>query len=179
MTRNTKLYKFKSSGKEDIIYRDLTVEELNILKNIKNDAVKTEKAADYAVISGDPSWPIKIEIGAIIIEKSNKCISDDELFEINVEEFRDKIKKDFFLSSCRQILSIMPSMNFTELNKMTNLDIIELLCLCESMTDKKLINTSKDALLKPKKQKMSLINTSELSPQDADALKQQIRNLNG
>lgn len=144
-TRNTKLYKstvFNQNGdKVDVIYRDLNVEETTYIINLKNESKKREEAYKLAV-DGEYhlSWPTILQIGETIILKSKNITEDDELFNLTVQDYRESVNNDSTFNLISQISRVFSGTSITDLLKLTYRDLIELVCLCEVMTNKKLFN---------------------------------------
>lgn len=145
MTRNTKLYRSKikdKNGKEiEIIYRDLTVNELSFINNIKSEDKKREYACKFALEGNyNLQWPAIIQVGEIIILKSRSVSEDRDLFELTVKDFRESIPQDSVLSLIGHICRVFPGTSVTDLLNLTYKDLIELVCLCEIATNKKIFD---------------------------------------
>jgi hypothetical protein len=146
MTRKTSFYKVKS-GKDEIVYRDLTVLEISYLLNVKNEIRRFELAAKVCIT--EPSnldgiaWHILQQVGRSALENSTKWISDTQLFEILVKEYREDLKDGTSpLSMIKHILVAFPGQSITDLLKLTWKDLIELACLSEEMLGKKIFNVA-------------------------------------
>jgi len=144
MTKNTTLYKIKNNG-DEIIYKDLSVLDLCYLENIKNDIMRNEFAAKISIVSpaniDNIIWPILQQIGKNVLENSVKYISDKQLFEILVKEYRKNLSDGGSpLSMIKFILAAFPGQSITELLKLTWKDLIELVCLSEEVLGKKIFN---------------------------------------
>lgn len=135
MTRNTKRYKAKIDGKS-YIFRDLTVLELSVLGNIKNTDTRLEEAGRMSTDGQDIQWQVLQQIGAEAIQNSSMCVSEPELFELTVKEYRNKVKNDSVLNMISQIIRVLPSVSPFELLNKTHKDLIELIALCEEITGK-------------------------------------------
>lgn len=175
MTRNTKLYILKDGDKE-YTFRDLSILELQYLSNIKNDVVRSEEAARFALIDKNQEipWQILINIGQKVFDYSNKCIESDDSFELIVREYRDKIKGDFSLECIKKIVQFFPGQSITDLLNLTYKDLIELVCFCETVSGEELFNVD---VKNNKKKGMNLINPSSL-PDGGKSIQDQIRRLN-
>jgi len=144
MTKNTTFYRIKQQDKE-IIYKDLSVLELSYLENIKNDITRNEFAAKACIVSPDNlssvPWPILQQVGRNAIENSVKYISDKQLFEISVKEYRNTLSdKNSSLSMIKHIMLAFPGQSITDLLKLTWKDLIELVCLSEEVLGKRIFN---------------------------------------
>lgn len=179
MTRNTKLYKTKTTSGKEIWYRTLSVEELSFLDGIKNDITRSEMAGKLAVYKGElthEDWALAITIGNKAIEYSTDVVADDRIFEITVKELRKKIVNDSALIAIKNILSVMPGQSVTDLLKLTYTDLIEMVCLGEILCGKPLINFGGDKA--PPKKGMHLINPADLSDEDGKTLQDKMNELN-
>lgn len=144
MTRNTKLYKVDGFG-EELVYRTLTVEELVFLDGISNEYHKYENAVKLALVEGniyELKFTVISEIGRDIIRNSRSVMVNDELFKVTVQEFRMKSKEDPCMNMILSILNIVPGMTYEFLINQTYTDLIELMCLAERISNKKLMNIS-------------------------------------
>lgn len=145
MTRKTKFHKVKVNGKQ-VIFRDLTVLELSYLLEIKSDVSRNEMAAKVAIHDSDVAdipWPILQQIGKSSIEHSAKWISDKQLFEILVKEYREELKDGTSpLSMIKHVLQAFPGQSVTELLKLTWKDLVELTCLAEEVLGRKIFNVA-------------------------------------
>jgi len=172
MTRNTKFYKFKAKP-TDIYYRDLTANELAVLGNIKNDAIRYEMAANMAISKYDPeqlSFPIKTQIGEDVITRSSALLNDGELLDITITDFRNNLREDPVLAWISHLLKYFPGTSIIELFNLNLKDLIELVVLAEEISGEKIFGS--------KKKGMTLINPADL-PDGGKALREEIRNLNG
>jgi len=173
ITRNTKLYKInfnQNNKKEEAYYRDLSVLEMSFLSNIKNDAIRCEMAANLAIYERDPSdipIGVKLQIGREVLTKDSEILSSKQLFEITISELRDKLKNDDYMIAIKYILATIPGQSFTDLIKLNLKDILELVCLCESITGKPIFDTKK----------RGLVNTKNL-PDDGKSLQEKMNELN-
>lgn len=150
MTRNTQLYKINYKDQE-VLYRDLTVLELSYLKNISNIALREEIAAKTAIINTDPNtidWQILNQIGKDILIRSTNIVDNATLFELTVKEFRDNVQNDPTLLAISNITSILKNESVLELLNLTHKDLIELVCFCETRTNKKIFNVGKGPIVK-------------------------------
>ena len=145
MTRNTRLFTMspKIKGKAvQIIYRDLNVLELSFLRNIKNKVVQFEMAGKLAVTNYDLDkipWPVLQQIGGDILTKSMECVTDMDLQDIAISEFRNtNLGTEPFMSDILVILKHFPGQSITELLKLTHKDLIELVVMCEKITNSKI-----------------------------------------
>ena len=160
----------------DIIFRDLTVLELTFLNNIKNNSLKLEMAGKAAVYEQDPSeisFALLMQIGSEAIENSVRCIDDDTTFELEVKEKRSMVERDSSLNAIKIINSVFPGQSITDLLNLTHKDLIELVCLCESIAGKPLFNVDG---AKPKGRR--LVNPKSLSPEMQKSLNECIADLN-
>lgn len=140
-TRHTKLYKATDGKSVNVVYRTLTVVELKVLENIKTQFTKYEMAYDLGYISGnEPNFFAKFQIGKDILDSSMLEISDDNLFELIVEDFRQEIGSDLILSLITNIIDVFPNTSLEYLFNLTIKDLIELGVLCERVTNKKVFN---------------------------------------
>lgn len=180
MTRNTKLHKFTvtiEGKKEEVLFRDLNYLELSFLKNIKNDARRCELAGRIAVYDKDSNtigWAALMQIGESAIQNGDRVFSNDVVFEMFVKETRTSVKSDVTLTMIAKILTCLPGQSFTDLIKLTPEDLIELVILCEQITQDELINLGGQQ----KKKGMKLTNPENLSDEDSKTLRQQIAKLN-
>lgn len=146
MTRKTSLYKIKVN-KQTIIYRDLSVLEVSYLSNIKKEIIRKEMAAKIAIIEPTDleniSWPILQRVGANALDNSTKWVTDKQLFEILVKEYREGLQDGTSpLSMIRHILQVFPGQSITELLKLTWKDLVEIVCLAELTIGKKIFDVS-------------------------------------
>lgn len=176
MTRNTSLHKLKYEG-NSVIYRDLNSLEVAFLLNIKNDSVRNEMAAKTAMLDPEQNvpWPILQQVGERAIEHSTKVATDKQLFEITVKEYRDKLASDTDLSLISHIIRVFPGESILELLKLTHKDLIELVCLAESMTNSQIFTVRGSPVRK--KKGVKLVNPNEL-PDDGKGLQDKMNELN-
>lgn len=176
MTRNTSLHKLKF-GKDSVTFRDLNVQEVAFLQNIKNESVRNEMAAKASMIDPEQNlpWPILQQVGERALTHSTKVTTDKQLFEITVRECRDKLAIDTDLSLISHIIRIFPGESVVELLKLTHKDLIELVCLAESMTNSQIF-TIKGSPVR-KKKGVKLVNPHEL-PDDGKGLQDKMNELN-
>jgi hypothetical protein len=176
MTRNTKIHKLKAKERE-YLFRDLTAAELSFLEGIKNEAQRFEIAGRLALYEEDVAlvdWPILISIGEQSISLSTSFYTNDVVFEMTVKDMRAKIEDDFILTAITFILRVLPGQSITELMNLTPKDLIELLCVCEKLINKPLLEFGETK----KKPKMSLVNPESLTPDQTKNLRQEIAKLN-
>lgn len=176
MTRNTRLFSIKpiiNGKKEEIIYRELNVLELSQLNNIHNKVIQAELAAQMSVTNKDHvniPWPIKQQIGADVFVKSMSCVSDPEMKDIVISEFRNKeITDDPFLPDILVILKYFPGQSITDLLKLTHRDLIELVTICEKVTGNKIYGSGAKS--------QHLVNPKDL-PDGGKSLQREIEKLN-
>jgi hypothetical protein len=176
MTRNTKFYKITATinnEKKDIYYKDLTTIEMSVLNNIKNEVVRKQMAAELSVYNIDPEivpFPIKLQIGEDILFRSGQVISDKDILDITVQQFRTSIKDgDPVLSWLSHLTRFYPGTSINDFLHMNYKDLIELVVLGEEMT-----NTS---VFGSKKKGVNLVNPNNLED-GGKALREQIRTLN-
>jgi len=178
MTRNTRMYRLKpviNGKKTEIIYRDLTCLELSAINNIKNKATQSEMAAIYAITNLDPMivpWPIKQQIGLDILTKSSECITDMEMKDITITEFRNNdITEDPFIPDILMILRHFPGQSITELLNLTHRDLIELVIICEKVSNSKIYGNGNPG------KNTHLVNPKDL-PDGGKSLQREIEKLN-
>jgi len=175
ITRNTKLYKISTiinKKKEDIYYRDLNALEFAFLNNIKNDLIKSDMAGRKVIVNQDVDklpFGVIFKIGEDALKKVNDFLSDTQLFEITVKEFRESLLKDDAMVAIKHILSCIPGQSFTDLIKLNIKDLLELVCLCEYIIGKQLLGVDK---------KHGLVNKNKL-PDDGKSLQEKMNALNG
>lgn len=141
MTRNTKLYKAKIDGTQIVLFRTLTVRELSFINGIKNPGIKNEMAAKIAITEGyseNIHFTALNQIGIDVINKSTDCIHDQELLSITVDSLRMIVQDDMALNLIKNIMAVIPNITFEYLMEQTYEDLLELLCLCELITGKKM-----------------------------------------
>lgn len=175
MTRNTRTYRAKF---KDLVveFRDLTTLELSFLSNIKNHVYRYDMAAYKAIINPSPDsvpWAKRINIGEQLFDLSTDCMTDVQLLEVTVSEFRDKANGDEVLLAIKAILDAFPGQSIDGLLNMTHRDLIELACLAESYTGKTIYNIGK-----VNKKGMKLVNPNELPDSDKETLQQKMDALN-
>lgn len=175
MTRNTRLYKIKSTT-QSYIYRDLTAKEIDFLDSIKNDTVRYEMAAKVALVDCDKSvpWPLLQQIGARVLEKSKDIIIDKDLFEITIKESRDKLESDTLMFLISHVIKYFPNESIIDLMNLTYKDLIELVCLAETMNDTRIFNVGKSPI---KRKGRKLVNPNEF-PDDGKGLQEKMNELN-
>lgn len=163
---------------KDIIYRDLSVLELEYLGNIKNDVVRYEHAADLAITNSclsDVPWNIKVQIGKNAMLHSAKYVEDKDLFELTVKEARAEISNgNSVLHLIGKILEAFPGQSITELQNLTHKDLIELGCLAEHRTQRQIFNV-KGA---PTKKKGARLVNPQGFPDDGKDLSEKMKELN-
>lgn len=152
ITRNTKYYKSTvkdiSNNEIDILYRELNILELSFLDNINSQNKKFEISYDLAVDKEyNILWPTKLQIGELILVKSLKIVADKDLFEITIKNMREKISNDTTINMITHITQVFPGTSILELFKLNHKDLIELTCICENMTNKRIFDLKK---LQPK-----------------------------
>jgi len=179
MTKNTTFYRIKNKDKE-IIYKDLSVLDLSYLENIKSDVMRNELAAKASIVSPtnleEIPWPILQQIGRNVIENSVKYISDKQLFEILVKEYRDSLTEGGSpLSMIRYIMLAFPGQSVTELLKLTWKDLVELVCLSEEVLGKKIFNVGGSA---PTPKKGSRLANFKYFDEDGKSLQDKMSELN-
>lgn len=176
MTRNTKFYKVKieiNNQLIDIYYRDLTVNELCALNNIKSYPVRCEFAAELAVTNYDVSnlsYALKMNIGEDVIENSSKELSDQNILDVTIAEFKEKVENDPVLIWISHITKYFPGTSIVDLFKLKPKDLIELVVLSEAMGGQDIFNN--------KKKGINFVNPGSLSKENRKALTDQIRDLN-
>lgn len=174
ITRNTKLYKLTTTihkKKVDILYRDLNALEYAFLNNIKNNIVKTEMAGRTVLFNKDPDslpYGILLQIGEDILQRTADFLDDTQIFEITIKDFRESLIKDDAMIAIKHILTYMPGQSFTDLIKLNMKDLLELVCLCEFIAGKPILDVGK---------KHGLINKSKL-PDDGKSLQEKMNALN-
>ncbi len=141
MTRNTRLYKIIYKDKE-IIYRTLTILELEYIDNISNNAHKNEEAAKCSLVDNH-SLPFQIlqQIGQDVLIKSQRIINDAELLDLTIKNKRNLVKNDTVLGLIRTVLEVMPSLSMEYLLNLTYTDLIETVCMCEILSNKVILKT--------------------------------------
>lgn len=178
MTRNTRLHKVNYNETE-IIYRDLTVTEIDFLENIKKEVVKFEFAAKLAII--EPTDTKDIPIGTIVqvgnnaLSNSTKSARDKDLFEITVKEFRSSLENESAspLPLIAEVIKTVPGQSITDLLQLTYNDLIELVCLCEKIRNTQILSVGQG----PKKKGIKLVDPKNL-PDDGKSLKEKMAELN-
>ena len=147
LTRNTKLYKATSENGNEVIYRNLTVNELKSLDNIISVFYKNKLAFDIASI--DVTVELNYfeiqQIGKDIINNSLRLFSNPSLFELTIDEFRATIDDDPILSLIATIINVLPNTSIQFLLTQTYDDLIELGVLCEKLSNKKIFNVNNSA----------------------------------
>jgi hypothetical protein len=163
--------------KTEILYRDLNLQELGFLRNIKNYAVQAELAAQVSITNFNPKdipWPIRQKIGGEVLTKSLDCVTDLELKDITISEFRaNDIETDPFLPDIVMILKHFPGQSLTELLKLTHRDIIELVVICEKISSTKIYGSGAPSSSKSH----HLVNPKDL-PDGGKSLQREIEKLN-
>jgi hypothetical protein len=151
---NSKLYKLKTKNIE-IIYRDLTANELACINNLTKNIEKLQYAAKFAIL--DPTdttivpWPIMQQVGERTLYNSTKSLADKDIFDITVKEFRQRLDNEINnpLTLIGEILQVLPHQSISDLMGLTYENLIEIVCLCEKLTGKQLL----DVPISPLKQK--------------------------
>lgn len=150
MTRNTRLYKLYNNNQE-ILIRDLTTAEINVLNNIKNINLKYEMAAKFAVLNCDPlelHWTVLYQIGVYIINKSQDILYGSVIRDITINDIRNKVKEDDFYILISQIIHAFPGESILKLMDMTYRDLVELVCFIEITNNKNILKTSSNKPIK-------------------------------
>jgi len=144
MTRNTRLFRIKFSTGA-VTARSLTVEEVAYLDRLANYAKKCELAATMSIMDSTiNNYRLEIfKIGEAVLENSVSIIHDPELFELTVQEFRNKVNNDTVSKMMLELMSKVPGTTFDFLLSRTHEDLMELMCMCEVITGKKSFNFSK------------------------------------
>lgn len=179
MTRNTKLYQVTYLGKK-IIYRDLTVKEVDFIDGIKDQILKSELAGKLALI--EPTDTIKVPAGILIqigynsLKNSVKNTRDKDLFEITVKEFRKNLEEESKspIPLIIEILKVLPGQSATDLMNLTYNDLIELVCACEKIKGAQILSVG--GKHKPHKG-VKLVDPKNL-PDDGKSLQQKMDELN-
>lgn len=179
MTKNTKLRKITYNDQK-IVYKDLTALEIATIDNIKNESIKYETAAKLSIV--EPTDTIDIPIGILIqigrnsYKNSVVPLGDQELFEITVAEFRERLRDEGSspVPLIAEILKVLPGQSFTDLMKLTYLDLLELVCVCERIKGEQILTVKKGL---PNKKGFKLVNTKDL-PDDGKSLQQKMADLN-
>jgi hypothetical protein len=142
MTKNTKLYKIEHDGKT-IIFRTLASNEIAFLNNINNIVYKYEQAAKLAIVEGYDSsinFMVMHQIGEQVLEASCASVNNDELFKLTVEDYRARIMDDTVMNMMFTIMDAIPSTSLEYLSSLTFNDLIEIMCMIERRTNKKLFD---------------------------------------
>lgn len=175
MTKNTHLYKIQcviNKKKQNIYYRDLTAIEYLFISNIKNEAFKEDLAGRTAIFDCDPDkipFSKRMIIGRDCLDRVKQLLSSNQLFEITINELREKIKRDDFMIAIKYILMYLPGQSYTDLLKLNIIDILELVCLCEQIYNKPLFEFGQ--------KKHGLVNTKNLLD-DGKSLQDKMNALN-
>ena len=142
-TKKTKLYESKAENVR-VIFRTLTVTEISVINSIKSDFHKKETAFQLGYVSGEiPNFSIQQQIGADIMEASTLEISNTDYFELTVDQLREEVNTDNTYDLISTILSVMPQTSIEYLVNLTYVDLMELVVLCEKMTNKKIFTVGK------------------------------------
>lgn len=180
MTPRTSLHKI-SHNNTTILFRDLSVQEVLFLSNIKADVMKHDLAAKTCII--EPTdltnipWPILQQIGQSTINHSTKWVNDKQLFEILVKEYRkDILDGTSPLGMIKKIIEVFPGQSITELLKLTFKDLVELVCLAEQVTGKKILNVAGGPV--PRRKGSRLANAQVLEGEDGQSLQDKMNALN-
>lgn len=178
-TKNTTLHKIKYD-KTTVVFRDLTINEVCFLKNIKEEVYKQEYAGTFAIVEPTDTtsipWAIKLQVGQRAIFNSTKTLNDKDLFEVTVKEYRQQLEKDTTspMPLMIEILKVLPGQSITELLNMTYNDLIEIACVCESLSGKQILNVEKGFT---KKKGIKLLDPKTL-PDDGKSLQEKMTELN-
>lgn len=143
MTRNTKLFKITLDNGKEIQYRTLNITELQYISTIVNQAHQNETAARLAIVKGDieyANFTVIHQIGKHVLDNSWFVVTDNEMFTLTIEDFRVKVENDTGLNMILEIMKVIPTTSFEYLSSLTFTDLIELMCICEKITKKKLFN---------------------------------------
>jgi hypothetical protein len=176
MTRNKHLYKIQcviNKKKIEVYYRDLTSIEYAFLTNLKNAAIRDDLAGRTAIYQMDPDkvpFGTRITIGRDVLRRVNFVLEDKQMFEVTINELREKIKKDDFLMAVKSIVTCLPGQSIMDLLNLTLIDILELVCLCELIIGKPLLEVGGF-------KKRGLVNTKTL-PDDGKSLQEKMNALN-
>lgn len=179
MTRNTKLYQVTYNNVK-IIFRDLTVKEVDFIDGITNEVLKGELAGKLAIIeptdTKDVPIGVLLQVGSKAFKNSIKNKRDKDLYEIAVKDFRKKLEDESKspLPLIVEILKVLPGQSVTDLLDLTYNDLIELACMCEKIKGSQILNTSQGI---PKKKGIKLIDPRNL-PDDGKSLKDKMAELN-
>jgi len=174
LTRNTKLYKIKytlNKKQNEVYYRDINALEYSFLCNLKNGVIVNDLAAKSVIVFTDPEtipFGTRQLIGKDVITKTNDVIQSKQLFEITVNEFREKLNHDDIMVAIKNILTCIPGQSFTDLIKLNFKDLLELVCLCEYIIGKPILDIGK---------KRGLINKNSL-PDNGKSLQEKMNGLN-
>jgi hypothetical protein len=142
MTRNTKLYRVAMGG-DEYVYRTLTVTELTFLGNISNEYYRHENAVKLALTEGsiyDLNYPAVNDLGKEVIKCSQSVITNDELFNVTVQSFRATVQQDTWMNMTFAIMNVIPGFTFEYLMNLTYTDLLELVCVAERVSNKKILN---------------------------------------
>lgn len=122
-------------------------------------------------------WPILQQIGQSTINHSTKWVNDKQLFEILVKEYRkDILDGTSPLGMIKKIIEVFPGQSITELLKLTFKDLVELVCLAEQVTGKKILNVAGGPV--PRRKGSRLANAQVLEGEDGQSLQDKMNALN-
>lgn len=154
MTRHTKLYKatfIDPTTKEEIEikFRTLTILELAYLRNISNNLHKSEEAGRCSIIDPPKNLHFSVlqQIGDTAITKSEAIMNDPDLLTLTIDNLRTSVRKDNLLNLIIRVLEVLPSISIEYLLSLTYKDFLEIVCLCEILSNKVILNVqnSKDS----------------------------------
>ena len=139
-TRNTKFFK---TVVDDIIYTDrqLSISEINMLDNMSNPYNKNNVACMLSLVEGyfeDIPWQKRQQIGTKVLEFSTEIIRNQEYLEAIAKKHQLRLANDEIIEMIKVILDIIPNTNIEYLLSLTVEDIIELVCICEKIANKRI-----------------------------------------
>ena len=143
ITRNTKLFKASSDAGNEVIFRTLNVNELALLDSIKSVYHKHEMAYKIAVEKPNDNMNFfeVQQVGRDIVSASMLTLSNPDMLELTVDEFRGGIEDDPILTLITHIIGTLPNTSIEYLLNQTYEDLIELAVLCEKISNKKIFNS--------------------------------------
>lgn len=138
-TRNTKLLQI-TVGDSILIFRQLNATEITMLDNLHSSYYKNEMATYMSLVDGyidDISWQNKQQIGGRVITFSTAVARDDQLFEAIVKKHQLRLSNDKTVEMFKIILDNLPGTTIQFLMSQTFEDLVELVCICEALNNKR------------------------------------------
>jgi len=138
-TRNMKFVRSNLHG-IDYIFRQLSISEINMLDGMESGYYKNELACNICCIEGyleDLTWQEKQKLGNKILEFSTNLGKNSDYFETIAKKHQLRLNTDHTIDMIKIILENLPGVTIEYLLSLTYEDLIELVCVCEKLANKR------------------------------------------